>query len=267
MPLSTLNKIRLHDSYWCGWDSFLRTIPALDAQEGSVATWLNTLKPSSFPKTFVPQSILPSGTSYETFIFEQHLIPTRDGLHDFFNGLCWLSFPKTKLSFNQIHQQQITQLGTTQRGKVRDMLTVIDENGFLIECPDELWQALANKQWIKAFMDLRPLWQQSRVMVFGHALLEKLVNPYKAITAHAIRIPSQLLDLKDKVTSSFSQKDLQRIDTYLSEYLSEQTLIKKPYIPIQIFGIPGWSNEEQNLAYYQDTLVFRTPKVHHAGQR
>ncbi len=259
MPLSALNKIKLDENYWCGWDSFLKTIPALDTQEGSVATWLNTLKPATFPKTFVPQSALPSGVSYEAFIFEQHQIPTRDGLHDFFNGLCWLSFPKTKLSFNHIHHQQMAQLGTTQRGKVRDMLTVIDENGFLIECPDELWQALSNKQWIKAFIDLRALWQQSRVMVFGHALLEKLVNPYKAITAHAIRIPTQLLDTKKE--TGFNQQDLQRIDTYLAEYLSEKTLVHKPYIPIQILGIPGWGNEEQNLAYYQDTSVFRTANV------
>lgn len=264
MPLSALNKIKLDENYWCGWDSFLKTIPALDTHEGSVATWLNRLKPATFPKTFVPQSVLPSGVSYEAFIFEYHQIPTRDGLHDFFNGLCWLSFPKTKLSFNHIHQQQMAQLGTTQRGRVRDMLTVIDENGFLIECPDELWQALANKQWIKAFMDLRHLWQQSRVMVFGHALLEKLINPYKAITAHAIRIPSQRLDVKDEATTYFTSKDLKHIDTYLAEYLSEQTLITKPYIPIQIFGIPGWSSEEQNLAYYQDTSVFRAPKVQHA---
>jgi len=39
---------------------------------------------------FVPQDALPEGAAYERFIFEQRQCPTREGLHDFFNGLCWL---------------------------------------------------------------------------------------------------------------------------------------------------------------------------------
>lgn len=257
MPLSALHAIKPTDIYWQGWKHHLLNIPTLSNTEGSVAAWLNSIKPVTFTKTFVPQSTLPSGMAYEAFIFEQHKIPTRDGLHDFFNALCWLTFPKTKSAFNHIHQQQIALLGTTHRGKVRDMLTVIDENGFLIQCPDALWDALATKQWIKAFVELRPLWKQSRMMVFGHALLEKLVNPYKAITAHAIRLPSTLQKSDAK---HFSSSELKQIDDYLSQYLTDAVLAQKPYIPIQIFGIPHWSAEEQNLAFYQDTNVFRMPK-------
>ena len=51
---------------------------------------------------FVPQSFLPAGQAYEQFIFETGTVPTRDNLHDFFNGLCWLRFPKTKQKLNQL---------------------------------------------------------------------------------------------------------------------------------------------------------------------
>jgi hypothetical protein len=38
------------------------------------------------PVRFVPQGDLPEGMAYERYIFERQCVPTRDGLHDFFNG-------------------------------------------------------------------------------------------------------------------------------------------------------------------------------------
>jgi hypothetical protein len=34
---------------------------------------------------------------------------------------------------------------------------------------------------------LRPLWREAALIVFGHALLEKLANPRKDLTAHVWR--------------------------------------------------------------------------------
>jgi hypothetical protein len=65
---------------------------------------------------------------------------------------------------------------------------VFDENGALLQAPDALWQALAHKQWEPLFGTLRPLWAQARLVLFGHALLEKLATPRKAITAHVLRV-------------------------------------------------------------------------------
>lgn len=281
--LQDLQSIHLEDAFWQGWREDLHTLFAkasylLDAtssSEGEVAEYLNQLVPQGFPKQFVPQAALPTGMAYEAFIYQQHRIPTRDGLHDFFNGLCWQHFPKVKLHFNHLHQVQIERLGTGSRGKVRDRITIIDENGFLIACPDALWEALQQKAWIRAFVELRELWQESKVMVFGHALLEKLVFPYKAITAHAIRVPFSALAgttmaaLDERHSGEvlnapqvFSTEEIARIDGYLSEFLSEEVLAAatKPYIPVQVFGIPGWSTEVQNLNFYQDSQVFREPK-------
>ena len=50
---------------------------------------------------FVPQSELPADMAYEAFIFSHQCVPTRDNLHDFFNGLCWLRYPQTKAAPNQ----------------------------------------------------------------------------------------------------------------------------------------------------------------------
>lgn len=262
--------------YWQPWQQWFAPVPELALMPaGQVAAYLNQRKPSSLNKQFVPQDDLPEGMAYESFIAEQGRIPTRDGLHDFFNGLCWFAFPQTKAHFNRLHQEQITQLGTHARGRVRDMLTVIDENGFLIQAPDALWQALQAKQWQQAFVDLAPLWTQSKVMVFGHALLEKLVNPYKAITAHALRIPSHLklgeissTHLQPPTESAqtqspnrgpqiFQLSELQALDHFLADQLSAEYLSTKPYIPVQIFGIPSWSSEQEQPDFYTDTQVFR----------
>ena len=51
---------------------------------------------------FVPQQQLPEGEAYERFIFNTGQCPTRDNLHDFFNGLCWITFSQTKKKLNQL---------------------------------------------------------------------------------------------------------------------------------------------------------------------
>ena len=48
----------------------------------------------SAPVCFAPQCTLPSGEAYESFIARTRLCPTREGAHDFFNGLCWMRFPE-----------------------------------------------------------------------------------------------------------------------------------------------------------------------------
>lgn len=138
---------------------------------------------------FVPQSELPKGQAYEAFIHAQQRIPTRDNLHDFFNGLCWLRFGRSKRRLNQLQAKEIAHQGVAQqRGALRDALTVFDENAILLQAPDGLWQALGARDWQNLFVRERGQWTQVRIEVFGHALLEKLVQPYVAITGHAWRV-------------------------------------------------------------------------------
>ena len=69
---------------------------------------------SGSPVRFVSQSHLPDGQAYEQFIFDTQTVPTRDNLHDFFNGVCWLTFPKTKTKLNQLQAEQLAIDGVQQ---------------------------------------------------------------------------------------------------------------------------------------------------------
>src|SRR5690606_3794161 len=84
---------------------------------------------ASRPLRFVPQGELPEGVAYESHIFETGCVPTRGNLHDFFNGLIWLRFPRTKQRLNQLQGAEIAAAGVgAVRGRVRDALTLFDEN-------------------------------------------------------------------------------------------------------------------------------------------
>jgi Protein of unknown function (DUF3025) len=213
----------------------------------SVTDLLNSAGTS--PLRFVPQSALPASKAYEQFIFETGSVPTRDNLHDFFNGLCWLRFPRTKKKLNQLQAAEITTSGVQQlRGPVRDALTVFDENAAFLIAPQLLWDALANKDWHRLFITLRPLWQQAQLVLFGHALLEKLVCPRKAVTAHVYRAQPAI---------GLIANSLEELDAWIAADLSAAKLAGKPFAPLPVLGVPGWWLENQNFSFYDDSLVFR----------
>jgi Protein of unknown function (DUF3025) len=218
------------------------------------------------PVRFVPQSSLPNGVAYEQFIFDTQQCPTRDGLHDFFNALYWDRFPCTKARLNQLQAEQITQLGSvTQRGAVRDALTVFDENGALFIAPPELWDALIAMDWHRLFVTLRPLWQQARLIPFGHALLEKLVHPRKPITAHVYiaQFTTKNIALKTMNTSEISDiaQFYSLFDAWIAEDLSAEKLATKPFTPLPILGVPNWWADNENPQFYDDDTVFRKRRV------
>jgi len=202
-----------------------------------------------FPVRFVPQSELPTGVAYEQHIFDTGRVPTRDGLHDFFNGLCWLQFPLTKRRLNQLQAAQIAHSGIRPvRGPARDGLTVFDENAALLQAPDALWDALAAKDWRRLFIELRPLWKQAHLVLFGHALLEKLVCPRKAITAHVYRVREAINSIAD-------------MDAWLAVDLNADKLAGKPFAHLPVLGVPGWWAGNADPAFYADNSVFRLPKA------
>ncbi|MDP2262478.1 MAG: DUF3025 domain-containing protein [Hydrogenophaga sp.] len=200
---------------------------------------------------FVPQSDLPPGAAYESHIFDTGCVPTREGLHDFFNGLCWMRFPLSKRRLNQLQASAIATAGVGQvRGPLRDALTLFDENAALLQAPPELWDALVARDWTQLFVTLRPLWAQARLVLPGHALLEKLVAPYKSITAHVLCRPVPLA-LGD---------DLAAWDAWLVEQLQADALARKPFTPLPVLGVPGWWPANEDPAFYRDAAVFRAPR-------
>ena len=225
--------------------------PSVAAQVAAGATSAHALNaalaPLSRPVRFVPQSDLPPGMAYESYIFNSNCCPTREGLHDFFNGLAWLRFPLTKRRLNYLHVAQIAQTGIQPvRGPARDGLTVFDENSAFLKAPDVLWDALAAKDWQRLFVDLRPLWREAHLLLFGHALLEKLVYPRKPITAHVYRAQAASNSIAD-------------MDAWMALELSAEKLAGKPFAHLPVLGVPGWWPANEDPAFYADASVFRRP--------
>lgn len=201
------------------------------------------------PVRFVDHCALPARVAYEQFIASTGTCPTRAGMHDFFNGLCWINFPRTKLRLNQLQAAAIAEDGVQPvRGAVRDALTVFDENAALLRAPDELWDALLAKQWHRLFVRLRPLWGEARLVLFGHALLEKLQAPRKGITAHVYRVRPTGDSMSD-------------FDAWVAAQLQAELVAAKPFAPMPVLGVPGWWPANGDPAFYRDATVFRPPRT------
>lgn len=250
MALGLIQEIDWTAPWLAPWRAVGQSVAQRVAAGESQPAALNqaALAQPGFPVRFVPQSELPDGVAYEQYIFDTGCVPTRDGLHDFFNGLAWLRFPLTKRRLNQLHRSQMAQTGIQPvRGPARDALTLFDENAALLHAPDVLWQALAAKDWRSLFVDLRPMWQEAQLVLFGHALLEKLVSPRKPITAHVYRALPRGPSLAD-------------LDDWMACDLSAEILARKPFAHLPVLGVPGWWSANEEPAFYADASVFRRPR-------
>lgn len=213
----------------------------LSATSGSVADALNAAGANGV--RFVQQDALPDGEPYESFIARTACVPTRDNLHDLFNGLVWLTYPKSKRRLNVLHAEEITTRGSVAgaRGPLRDALTLFDENAAIFQAPAVLVEALRSRDWKALFVDHRAQWASARLALFGHALLEKLMQPRKAITAH-VWLVEDLTD--DAIASS----------------LTPARLAAKDFLPLPVLGVPGWWSANEQAAFYDDADVFRAPR-------
>lgn len=224
---------------------------------------------------FVPQpsaiasGLEPSASSgYEARIFDTGEVPTRlngpGERHDLYNAIVWLTFPRTKARLNALqadrhrspsgrHAPDAPGVGHaddragSQRGPLRDAATLFDENAALWIGLDASFEAaLRAFDWRELFVRRRAqLGESVRLMVFGHALLEKLESPYKAVTAHAwpLRVP---------VDASLAE-----IDLALSLALDAQTLSTRAFCPLPVMGFPGWCADNADPHFYDDPTVFR----------
>lgn len=193
------------------------------------------------PLRFVAHEALPEGEAYEAFIHRSVQVPTRDNLHDLFNGLVWIVFAPLKRRLNELQAAEIERLGIgATRGPVRDALTLFDENAVLWQAPPELVEALRAHAWQELFVTRRGLWSEARTTLFGHALMDKLVNPRKPITAHAWLVP-------------------QGVDAagHLAATLTADSLAAKPFLPLPVLGVPGWWQDNADAGFYRDASVFR----------
>jgi hypothetical protein len=214
---------------------------------------------------FVTQEALPPGTAYEEFIDASGCVPTRDNLHDFFNALVWLAYPNVKKRLNALQAAEILKSASVQeaketagfvRGKVRDAATIFDENAALFVCADrELSELLRAHCWIDLFVDHRAAFDSiCSVRLFGHALMEKLTNPYKAITAHA-----WIIEVGPTHFALPAAAQREQLDQIVSQQL-KHGLTTANFTPLPVLGIPGWW-PQQDAMFYADQSVFRPRRV------
>jgi hypothetical protein len=210
------------------------------------------------PIRFVPQASLPEGRAYEEFIGATGQVPTRANLHDYFNGLVWQTFPRIKRQLNALQAAQIAVAGVGKsRGAARDGATIFDENAALLVVIDnEEGRALVDDlyahRWHAALLDKRALFgPRAQVWLFGHALMEKLVAPRLAMTAHTRVVWADAVFF----TLPF---DAQRawIDEQVCAALAIETLTTASFTPLQVLGVPGWW-PDQDTSFYADTTIFR----------
>ena len=187
------------------------------------------------------------GLNYEVRIRDRGLVATRPGnTHDLLNAQAWLDFPRAKAALNALHCEQIAMQAGSVRSPVRDALTLFDESGLIVACDqDELVGLLRGFNWKTLFWERRDeVKARMHFAVFGLALTEKLLSPYKGITAHALilacpsAMPREVLDMQAAaaVAALRTTRDL---------------------APLPVLGIPGWTPHNEAHDYYDDTAHFR----------
>jgi len=199
---------------------------------GSVAAALNAV--ASGGPHFVAQAALPDGEAYEAYVARTDTVPTRDNLHDLFNGLVWQRHAALKRRLNRLQAAEIAAHGIGMvRGPVRDALTLFDEFGALwTDPPPALAEALRRRDWTALFATHRDLWAAAAPELVGHALLEQLARaPRKGLTAH-VAIGDPLV-------------------------WAAADWAGKPFLPLPVLGIPGWWGANEDPGFYVDTRVFR----------
>ena len=203
------------------------------------------------PLHCVPQAALPAGVAYEQFIYDTGGIPTRNtagsagALHDACNALMWLRYPRSKARLNELQAAAIAKVGVQPtRGRLRDALTLFDESAVILCVPEQdcAIAQLVARDWRGLLHTRRSDWLGGTVSanLFGHAVLQKLQNPYPAITAQVWCV----------------QGEIEALDTALAASLTP-SLSPAQLLPLPVLGIPGWWAANADAVFYNNAQVFR----------
>jgi hypothetical protein len=212
---------------------------------------------------FVPQHSLPADLAYEAHIHATGQVPTRDNLHDFFNTLVWLHFPQIKKTLNALHAANALVASSTAdvgnavslgtRGRARDAATLFDENAAIFICSDaHLATALRQHQW-SSLLQRSPeeFFSKVSVVLFGHALMEKLVQPYKAITAHV------WITMVEPAWFAFGDRQRSEAMGHSVATAIGAGFSSRDFAHLPVLGVPGWWSEQSD-DFYDDPFVFRS---------
>lgn len=204
----------------------------------------------------------PASTSareYEQRVFDSGQVETRAAnLHDFFNALAWLAFPRTKAAINARHVECIASEGKV-RGPLRDLLTLVDEGGVVVACTDPIlagFEALVRAfSWQELFWERREaLAADARFVLLGHSAYEKALAPYPGITCKAVFVPVSRAQL-DGPASELAAT----LDAAVAKWIRTLPKDARPrqLAPLPVFGYPGWLPESAHPGFYADRRWFR----------
>ncbi|MEP7083363.1 MAG: DUF3025 domain-containing protein, partial [Betaproteobacteria bacterium] len=206
----------------------------------------------------VEQGATGAAAGYEAQIFATGTVPTRRGdSHDAFNALCWLAFPELKRACNALHVRELARPASgpavVRRGPLRDAVTLLDESGVIVLCADPaLSDLLVRREWKALFHDRRSeVARCMRFWVCGHALYEKLLDPYPAITGRALIVQVQCAALA--ATFEARRECADEGAAQLVRKASSSALTS----PLPLAGIPGWHPDNDAADFYDDVSVFR----------
>lgn len=126
--------------------------------------------------------------SYESSILEKGEIPTRlSNLHDFFNALIWLRYPKAKWSLHhRAFLSQKDQGDSERRSELCDRLTCFDEGGLIFRRPPHLDCAEVDALFRSRDEESKRRFCQEhreRFFIFGHGILEVLFEGRESVFA------------------------------------------------------------------------------------
>lgn len=197
-------------------------------------------------------------SQYEIRVYREGAVPTRGAnWHDLFNALAWIAFPRIKSELNRRHYEEMrSRKDGRGRGGVRDALTLFDESGVIVACAEPALEKLLREfRWKDLFWRQRgPVQRAMKFFVFGHAIEEKALRPYKGMTARALVLP---------VAADFFalplEAQLEAIDAATALRLSDEQAIAstRSLSPVPVLGVPGWDPGNERESYYDDESVFR----------
>ncbi len=255
-------QISMEAPYWAGVSELLKSFssggfPPVEALNHLLTERVTNQR--DMPIRFVSSEETPAG-SYEEHIYNSGEVSTRvNNWHDLFNALMWMRFPRIKSAMNAAHHAVIEKSNRVGRGKQRDALTLFDECGVVVVADKhQNLEALAKRQWSAVFTGGTTDWDRRyRVLVCGHAMLEKFLSPYKSMTANVL-----LVQVSESDFALSNEKLSVYLDTLLARKLRSGGLLQSSadLSPLPLMGIPGWWLQDHELELlHRDKSVFRPP--------
>ena len=199
---------------------------------------------------------------YEPRIFLRGEVQFRPGnWHDLFNALVWLAFPRAKAALNERQFHALARRraeGARNRGPLQDALTLFDEGGVIVATSDlALHGLLASHAWKDLFWRRRAeVAVHVRFHLFGHALYEKMLQPFVGVTGRAIAC---------EVAADFfalpPARQLNELDRQLAARFADaaRAMAARELAAVPLLGIPGWCLDNAREEYYDNTAYFRPP--------